>query len=97
MRMTLKALVAGTLAAGLAWGAESALAQPLTEVTFGTNWLAQGEHGGYYQAAADGTYEKYGLKVTLVPGGPRASNRMLMTVGKLDFYKIGRASCRERV
>jgi NitT/TauT family transport system substrate-binding protein len=89
MRMTRKAWVAGTLAAGLAWGAGSALAQPLTEVTFGTNWLAQGEHGGYYQALADGTYEKYGLKVTIVPGGPRASNRMLMTVGKLDFYMGG--------
>ncbi|HEU6442423.1 MAG TPA: ABC transporter substrate-binding protein [Microvirga sp.] len=61
----------------------------LREVTFGTNWLAQGEHGGYYQALADGTYEKYGLKVTIVPGGPRASNRMLMSVGKLDFYMGG--------
>ncbi|NBJ12225.1 ABC transporter substrate-binding protein [Microvirga arsenatis] len=84
--MTLRACVAGLLAAGFAG---SALAQPLTEVTFGTNWLAQGEHGGYYQAVADGTYEKYGLKVTIVPGGPRASNRMLMTVGKLDFYMGG--------
>ncbi len=80
--------MAGMLAALL--GAGSARAQPpLTEVTFGTNWLAQAEHGGYYQAVADGTYEKYGLKVTIVPGGPRASNRMLMTVGKLDFYMGG--------
>ena len=71
-------------------GAGSAHAQqPLTEVTFGTNWLAQAEHGGFYQAVADGTYEKHGLKVTIVPGGPRASNRMLMTVGKLDFYMGG--------
>jgi len=84
------ALVAGALVAGLGWSAGNALAQqPLTEVTFGTNWIAQGEHGGYYQALADGTYEKYGLKVTIVPGGPRASNRMLMTVGKLDFYMGG--------
>ena len=54
----LAALVAGPVAAS-----------PLTEVTFGTNWIAQGEHGGYYQALADGTYEKHGLKVTIVPGG----------------------------
>jgi NitT/TauT family transport system substrate-binding protein len=75
---------------GLGWGLGGALAQqPLTEVTFGTNWLAQAEHGGFYQAVADGTYEKHGLKVTIVPGGPRASNRMLMTVGKLDFYMGG--------
>jgi NitT/TauT family transport system substrate-binding protein len=88
--MKLSACLAGMVATGLGWGAGSALAQqPLTEVTFGTNWLAQAEHGGFYQAVADGTYEKHGLKVTIVPGGPRASNRMLMTVGKLDFYMGG--------
>ena len=38
-------------------------AQPLDKVTFGTNWVAQAEHGGYYQALADGTYKKYGLDV----------------------------------
>jgi NitT/TauT family transport system substrate-binding protein len=88
--MKLNAWVAGALAVSLGWSAGSALAQqPLTGVTFGTNWIAQGEHGGYYQALADGTYEKHGLKVTIVPGGPRANNRMLMTVGKLDFYMGG--------
>ena len=85
-----KAWTAGVLAALIGCGAASAQAQqPLTEVTFGTNWIAQGEHGGYYQAVADGTFEKYGLKVTIVPGGPRGNNRMLMTVGKLDFYMGG--------
>jgi NitT/TauT family transport system substrate-binding protein len=88
--MTLKARMAGALVVGLGFGAGSALAQQqLTEVTFGTNWIAQAEHGGYYQAVADGTFERHGLKVTIVPGGPRASNRMLMTVGKLDFYMGG--------
>ncbi|RDI57102.1 ABC transporter substrate-binding protein [Microvirga subterranea] len=88
--MTLRVRLAGALVIGFGVGAGSAQAQqPLTEVTFGTNWIAQGEHGGYYQAVADGTYEKYGLKVTIVPGGPRANNRMLMTVGKLDFYMGG--------
>ena len=85
--MTLNAWIMGALAACL--GGSALAQQPLTDVTFGTNWLAQGEHGGYYQALADGTYEKYGLKVTIVPGGPRAGNRMLMTVGKLDFYMGG--------
>src|SRR5918994_1394052 len=85
--MTLNAWIMGALAACL--GGSALAQQPLTDVTFGTNWLAQGEHGGYYQALADGTYEKYGLKVTIMPGGPRASNRMLMTVGKLDFYMGG--------
>jgi len=88
--MKRNAWAAGLLMAFSSWGVGCAMAQPaLREVTFGTNWLAQGEHGGYYQALADGTYEKYGLKVTIVPGGPRASNRMLMSVGKLDFYMGG--------
>ena len=43
-------------------------AQELDEVSFGTNWLAEGEHGGFYQAVADGTYEKYGLKVNYGAG-----------------------------
>jgi len=61
-------------------------AQPLDKVSFGTNWVAQGEHGGFYQALADGTYRKYGLDVTLVQGGPNVNNRLLLTAGKLDFF-----------
>ncbi len=60
--------------------------QPLDKVTFGTNWVAEGEHGGFYQALADGTYRKYGLDVTIIPGGPNANNRMLLVVGKIDFF-----------
>ena len=63
-----------------------AAAQTLDKVSFGTNWLAEAEHGGHYQALADGTYRKYGLDVTIVPGGPNANNRILLPVGKLDFY-----------
>ena len=59
------------------------------KVSFGTNWLAEAEHGGYYQAVVDGTYAKYGLDVTIVPGGPQANNRMLLVTGKLDFYMGG--------
>jgi NitT/TauT family transport system substrate-binding protein len=61
-------------------------AQTLDKVTFGTNWVAEAEHGGFYQALADGTYQKYGLDVTLVPGGPQVNNRILLAVGKLDFF-----------
>src|SRR5499426_3543758 len=64
----------------------SALAQQLDKVSFGTSWVAQGEHGGFYQALADGTYRKYGLDVTIVPGGPNINNRILLAVGKLDFF-----------
>ena len=63
-----------------------AQAQQLDKVRFGTNWVAEGEHGGYYQAVADGTYKKFGLDVTIVPGGPNVNNRVLLPVGKLDFF-----------
>ena len=59
------------------------------EVTFGTNWLAQAEHGGFYQAIADGTYEKHGLKVTIRQGGPQAGNQALLIAGKIQFYMQG--------
>src|SRR6266581_9775005 len=58
----------------------------LDKVSFGTNWVAEAEHGGFFQAVADGTYKKYGLDVTIVPGGPNSNNRMLLTAGKLDFF-----------
>ena len=35
---------------------------------------------------ADGTYKKYGLDVTIVPGGPNDNNRMLLIAGKIDFF-----------
>ena len=63
-----------------------ATAQTLDKVSFGTNWVAQAEQGGFFQAASDGTYQKYGLDVTIVPGGPNNNNRMLLISGKLDFF-----------
>jgi len=62
------------------------MAHALDKVRFGTNWVAEAEHGGFYQALADGTYRKYGLDVTIVPGGPNINNRILLPVGKLDFF-----------
>jgi NitT/TauT family transport system substrate-binding protein len=72
--------------AAFAFAANTASAQPLDKVAFGTNWLAQAEHGGFYQAVADGTYRQYGLDVRIVPGGPNLNNRILLPVGKLDFF-----------
>ena len=63
-----------------------ATAQTLDKVSFGTNWVAQAEQGGFFQAASDGTYRKYGLDVTIVSGGPNDNNRMLLISGKLDFF-----------
>jgi NitT/TauT family transport system substrate-binding protein len=77
-------LAAAAFALGLAGRAVA-----LDEVSFGTNWLAEGEHGGFYQAVADGTYEKHGLKVTIVQGGPQAANRALELADKIQFYMAG--------
>lgn len=77
------AVAGNVLAAGTVSG------QTLDKVLFATNWVAEAEHGGFYQALADGTYRKYGLDVTIVPGGPQVNNRILLPVGKIDFYLSG--------
>jgi NitT/TauT family transport system substrate-binding protein len=63
-----------------------AQSQALDKVSFGTNWVAEAEHGGFYQALADGTYRRYGLDVTIVPGGPNVNNRILLATGRIDFF-----------
>lgn len=59
------------------------------KVTFATNWKAQAAHGGFYQALADGTYRRYGLAVTIQPGGPQVNNRPLLPAGRIDFLMTG--------
>lgn len=71
------------ISAALALGAYPARA--LDEVTFGTDWQAEAEHGGYYQAIATGIYERHGLKVTLRQGGPQVNHAQLLAAGRLDF------------
>ncbi len=71
---------------GLLAAIAPACGQTLDKVSFGTNWVAEAEHGGFYQAVADGTYKKYGLDVTIVPGGPNTNNRTLLTAGKIEFF-----------
>jgi NitT/TauT family transport system substrate-binding protein len=95
-RMGLERLVrwAGAIAlagaAAIATGGAQPLdkVEPLDKVSFGTNWVAEAEHGGFYQALVDGTYRKYGLDVTIVPGGPQVNNRILVPVGKMDFVIV---------
>lgn len=78
-----------TIAIAASASVAGAAAQNLVPIRYGTNWVAQAEHGGYYQAVADGTYEACGLDVDIVPGGPQANNRMLLPVGRIDFYMGG--------
>ena len=79
-----RALTAGLLATIVS--ILPARGETLDKVTFGTNWVAEAEHGGFFQEVADGTYKKYGLDVSIVPGGPNENNRMLLIAGKIDFF-----------
>jgi NitT/TauT family transport system substrate-binding protein len=54
-------------------------------VTFGTDWKAEAEHGGYYQAIATGIYRGHGLDVALRQGGPQVNHAQLLAAGRLDF------------
>jgi NitT/TauT family transport system substrate-binding protein len=84
VRFVLNALAATALVGLACTGAEAA-----DKVVFGTNWKAQAEHGGYYQAVATGIYAKYGLDVTIRPGGPTVNHPQLLAAGKIDFNMGG--------
>jgi NitT/TauT family transport system substrate-binding protein len=66
-----------------------ASAQMLDKVSFETNWRAEGEHGGYYQAVAAGIYRKYGIDCDLRMGGPQISNSKLLRAGAVDMIMSG--------
>lgn len=83
--MTSRSIVFGMV--GLLASATAASA--LEKVKFGTNWVAQPEHGGFYQAVADGTYNACGIDVEIIPGGPNVNNRALLLAGKIDFLMDG--------
>jgi NitT/TauT family transport system substrate-binding protein len=60
-------------------------AQANDKVTFGLDWKAEAEYGGYYQAVATGIYAKHGLDVTIREGGPQVNHTQLLLAGRLDF------------
>ena len=64
-----------------------ALAPALAQdhVSFGIDWVAEAEYGGYYQALATGLYAQRGLAVTIRQGGPQVNQMQLMMAGRLDF------------
>jgi NitT/TauT family transport system substrate-binding protein len=78
--MTVRTLaaVAALLAAGAAHAQE--------KFTYLTNWYAQAEHGGFYQAIAAGLYKKEGLDVTIRMGGPQVNGMQLLAAGQVDCF-----------
>ena len=59
------------------------------KVTFGLDWKAEAEYGGYYQAVATGIYARHGLDVTIQQGGPQVNHTQLLLAGRLDFNITG--------
>jgi NitT/TauT family transport system substrate-binding protein len=57
----------------------------LTPISFVSDWKAQAEHGGFYEALAEGLYEKAGLKVSITQGGPGVNVPQLIAGGAADF------------
>ena len=54
-------------------------------ISFGLDWQAEAEYGGYYQAVATGIYARHGLQVAIQQGGPQVNQAQLMLAGRLDF------------
>jgi NitT/TauT family transport system substrate-binding protein len=69
----------------IALAAAAFCAHAQDKVTFLTSWYAQAEHGGYYQAVANGIYKKYGLDVTVKMGGPQVNAVQILAAGQADF------------
>ena len=59
--------------------------KPQTRIVFVTDWKAQAEHGGFYQALAEGLYVRRGLDVVIRQGGPAVNVPQILAGGAADF------------
>ncbi|MFI4999258.1 MAG: ABC transporter substrate-binding protein [Reyranellales bacterium] len=81
-RAALGLVLGGPLLAPLA---RRARAQTLDKLSFHTDWRAQAEHGGYYQAVVAGIYHKHGIECDLRQGGPSLNIGQLLLSGRVDM------------
>jgi NitT/TauT family transport system substrate-binding protein len=72
------------LAAGFLGLAALGTAHAAEKFVYMTNWFAEAEHGGFYQALATGLYQKAGLDVSIKMGGPQVNIFQLMAAGQAD-------------
>ena len=79
------AAIAGATSAVAAAATRIPPARAATKIRFLTNWFAEAEHGGFYQAKANGLYDKAGLDVTIKMGGPQVNGSQLLLAGDTDF------------
>jgi len=55
------------------------------KIRFVTDWRAEAEHGGIYEALATGEYAKRGLDVTIIQGGPGVNVPQLLAAGSAEM------------
>ncbi len=56
-----------------------------TRLRFATDWRAQAEHGGFYQAVATGAYARRDLNVEIIQGGPSVNVPQLLASGQVEL------------
>jgi NitT/TauT family transport system substrate-binding protein len=84
-RLVSGGLLASLLAACSKRGGDKPAAAGPAKVRFATDWRAEAEHGGYYQALATGEYARRGLDVQIIPGGPGVNVPQLLASGAAEF------------
>lgn len=82
-RSTLK-IMSGAAALAAMPGLRPARGQVLDKFSYLTNWRAQAEHGGWYQALATGIYRRYGIDADIQQGGPQITPSQIMLGGRVD-------------
>ena len=86
MRAALLATLAFALLGACSKPADKAAATAgQTPIRFATDWRAEAEQGGFYEALANGEYAKRGLQVTIVSGGPGVNVPQLIASGAVEM------------
>jgi NitT/TauT family transport system substrate-binding protein len=59
--------------------------RPLLRVSLQTDWFAQPEHGGFYEALVKGYYRDAGLDVEIRQASPSTIGQQVVALGQADF------------
>ena len=78
------AWAAALLAPALLAPSLAAPAAAAEKFSYLTSWFAQAEHGGYYEAKAEGLYDKAGIDADIRMGGPQVNAMQLLLAGQVD-------------
>ncbi len=75
------------------WAAE----RSLKKASFIPQWVPQAQFAGYYMAYEKGIYERYGIDLTIIPGGPERSPSDLLEKGEASMSASIPLSCQAEV